>query len=176
MDSGTDEHSFLGQSLCTLRIFVFARNRQVVAPISCQSSRKYTFVVKVRGIRRFLNDIQVLLQITVSVRETMSEEDIIVSVLKRMGECKGVVCPEEATLVPFVWILVVIYALTDSVPSNSLLFFSLIRKAQYFHTVVVEGIRLREVQHIESHFLSRVSIGAPEEVPLSVTISVDVVL
>jgi len=99
-------------------------------------------MVKIRSIRLFLNVSQVLLQITVSVRETMSEENLVISVLKRMGKSKSVVRPEEATLVSFVLILVIVYALADSVPSYSLLFFSLIREAQYFHAVIVERIRL----------------------------------
>ena len=133
-------------------------------------------MVKIRSIWLFLNVSQVLLQITVSVRETMSEENLVISVLKRMGESKSVVRPEEATLVSFVLILVIVYTLADSVPSYSLLFFSLIREAQYFHAVIVEGIRLCKVQHIKSYLLSGVSIGAPKKVPLSVSVCVDVIL
>lgn len=56
----------------------------------------------------FFNFTQIVLQITVSVWEAMSEENIVISMFESMSKCERVICPKEATLVTFVLILIII--------------------------------------------------------------------
>lgn len=88
----------------------------------------------------------------------MGKENLVIIVLKSMSKGESIVSPEEPTLVPFVLILIIINTLTYSVPSYSLLFFNFIREAQYFHAIVVKGVRFSEVEEIESDFLIFVGI------------------
>lgn len=61
-------------------------------------------------------------------------------------------------------------------PSYSIVSLRVLAIAKYFHAFVVQTIRLGKVQNIELHFQSSPRVRAPEEIPLSVTIRVDIVL
>ena len=50
------------------------------------------------------------------------------------------------------------------------------RKAQNLHTVVVERVRLAKIEHVESYCMAFPRVGTPEEIPLRMSIRVNIVL
>lgn len=61
-------------------------------------------------------------------------------------------------------------------PSCSFVLLQLVREAQNFHSVVVEGIWLCEVNDVESDFFALSSSTYSKEIPLRMAVGVDVVL
>ena len=74
-----------------------------------------------------------------------------------------------------VWKVVDISA--DPVPSNLLLIASLqTRVAQHLHAVIVQRVWLGQVKYVELDCLALSNVAGSEEEPLSMSVSVDVVL
>ena len=96
--------------------------------------------------------------------------------LERVREGEGVMESLETHVVTPVIIHMVINIFTDTVPANSFSFLYLIGESQYLHTIIVEGVRLHQINHIEFYFHALESVADTEEVPLSVPIGVYVIL
>ena len=107
----------------------------------------------------------------------MSKELLIITMFKSMNKSKCV----EILLISsyhfsFEIIFVIIYLLTDSMPSDILFLFLLLRETQYLHTIVVKRIRFGQVYYIESIFLPFFKIMNSVEKPLGMTICINIIL
>lgn len=102
---------------------------------------------------------------------------MVVVVLEGVREREGVMSqlPEPADLAP-VLVGHIRNVLADSVPAYALLLFELVREAEGLHAVVVQGVWLGKVEHIELDPSSALRVADTEEVPLRMTVSVDVIL
>jgi hypothetical protein len=107
----------------------------------------------------------------------MGEKLLIIIMFKSMDKCECVkVLLEPSNHFSLKIIFIIINLFPDSMPTNVLFLFLLLRETQYFHTVVVKRIRFSQVDYIESVFLPLFEIMNSIEKPLSVTISVDIIL
>lgn len=173
----TDEDSLLGQSFCTLGIFVFARDSEVLASVASQRARQSTPVVKVCRVTVFFDFVQVILQIRVGIREAVREELLVVVVSEFDCESQGVVGFGVARPSFFLeFVLVVNNAFAYSVPACALFVLQLVREAQDLHAIVVQGVWFGQVNYIKSDFLALAGVADSEEVPLRVAVGIDVIL
>ena len=123
-----------------------------------------------------LDSSKIFSQICISVREAVAEEDMVIIVLEGMGKSESEVGADEPIIVSSVLVSEVIDILTDSVPSYTFSVFKFIAKAKDFHAIVVKTIRFCQIKHVELDFLTSSSVTDPEEVPLRMSICVDVIL
>ena len=158
MDSGAYKHSLFGECLGTFRVLILAGDRQIFAPISSQGSAQSASVEEILGAGVFLDTNEIVLEIRISVREAVSEENLVVGLLPNMVESEGVEASRVLKGIPSIRILVVVYVLTYSMPTNTLIVLDLVRVIQHFHTVVIERVGLREINDIESYFLACLSV------------------
>ena len=76
----------------------------------------------------------------------MSKELLIITVFKSVNKCKCVeILLKSSNHFSFEIIFVVIYLLTDSMPTYVLFLFLLLRETQYLHTIVVKRIWFSQV-------------------------------
>ena len=106
----------------------------------------------------------------------MAEENLVVVVLKGVGKCKREVTRSVFAYFSFELIRKVCNILTDSVPTNTLRLFQFVRKAEHFHAIVVKRVWLCQIKHIKLDFLTLPRVPNSEEIPLSVSIRVYIVL
>ena len=90
----------------------------------------------------FLNPSYVLLQVRVSIRKAMREEQLILVMLKCVSESKCIEGAQELVIISFIWTRMIIDVLTDAMPAYSFSLFDLVREAQYLHAVVIKRIWL----------------------------------
>ena len=121
-----EEYALLGKSLCTPRILVFTRDRQVVATVTSESARQGRPMVEVRARGVLLNSSEVLLQVRVRVWEAMREEDLILIVLESVRKCECIERAQETVIVSLVWSGRVVDAVTDTVPADALCVLNLV--------------------------------------------------
>ena len=123
--------------------------------------------------------VDILGQVRESVGVTVGEVNGVVLVLIVISERVGEVAAEDSVR----WLLVI---LTDTIlvvadfcsptmPADVSMRSHLLRVDQDFHALVIETVRLAEVQHVEAH-LDWLVVRCPEEVPLGVPTSVHIVL
>lgn len=126
MDSGTYKHSLFGECLGTFRVLILAGDRQIFAPISGQGSTQGASMEEILGAGVFLDTNEIVLEIRISVREAVSEENLVVGLLPNMVESEGVEAPRVLEGIPSVIILVIVNILTYSMPSNALIVLDLV--------------------------------------------------
>ena len=131
---------------------------------------------EILGCCILLDSSKIFSQICISVREAVAEEDMVIIVLEGMSKSESEVGADEPIIVSSVLVSEVIDILTDSVPSYTFSVFKFIAKAKDFHAVVVKTIRFCQIKHVELDFLTSSSVTDPEEVPLRMSICVDVIL
>ena len=176
MHSCTDKYSFFGHGFGTFGIFVFAGDGEEFTFVAGQSPGEEALMKKVLGVWILLNSLKIFLQIAVGVWEAVSKELLIVVILKRVSEREGVIATEESAHIPLVIIGVVVDLFANPVPPSAFLLLLLVGEAQDFHAVIVEGVWFRQIQNVELYFLALRGVRATEEIPLSISIGVYVVL
>lgn len=106
----------------------------------------------------------------------MCEELLIIVVFECVCEWKRVVSlPLLLTNLSFELILIVSDIFSYSMPSKVTCLIVFVWKAEYFHSVVVEWVALRQIDNIECNLLSLDCIAHLEEVPLSMPVCIYVV-
>ena len=128
------------------------------------------------GIRHYL--IQVFGQVSVGVRIAVSEVHGVISVLKVVRERVGVVGTEDATRLLLVLadaVLIVANLRSCSMPTDILEGSHLFRVDKDLHALIIKTVRLAQIEHVEPD-LDGLVVLRSEEVPLSVTTCVDIVL
>lgn len=109
----------------------------------------------------------------------MSEVDLVIIGVKCVSECQSVVSfvlkSVSGSLV-FDVILIVANVRTNSMPASVVLFGELLAVRENTHALVVETIRFRQIDYVEPYFVAFLSVTDTEEIPLRMTVSVDVVL
>lgn len=81
---------------------------------------------EILGAGVFLDTNEIVLEIRISVREAVSEENLVVGLLPNMVESEGVEAPRVLEGIPSVIILVIVNILTYSMPSNALIVLDLV--------------------------------------------------
>ena len=81
---------------------------------------------EILGTGVFLDTNKIVLEIRISVREAVSEENLVVGLLPNMVESEGVEASRVLEGIPSIRILVVVNVLTYSVPSNTLVVLDLV--------------------------------------------------
>ncbi len=107
----------------------------------------------------------------------MWEKDIIIIMLKSNNKSKWVMIPQPPLIcISQKLILYIINILSNSMPPSSIIqsFFCRIRK--YFHSIIIQWIRLIQVNDIKPDRNSFPRIWNPKEKPLRVPIRIDVIL
>jgi hypothetical protein len=176
VDSRTQENSFFGLSFGTLRVLILTGNGEVFTFVTCESPSESSSVEEVLAIGVFLNPKKIFLEIGVGVGVAVCEVDLVVIVLESVGEAEGKVVLVVPVALSFVLIGVVVNILANPVPPHSLVLFVFIAETQNAHAVVVQRIRLIQVQNIESHLTVLSGIAYSKEVPLGVSIGIYVIL
>ena len=126
MDSGTYKHSLFGECFGTLRVLIFAGDRQIFASIASQGPAQGASMEEILGTGVFLDTNEIVLEIRISVREAVSEENLVVRLLPNMVESEGVKAPRVLEGIPSVTILVVVYVLAYPMPTNALIVLDLV--------------------------------------------------
>lgn len=155
------------QDLAVLAWYRFAKRLPLAEVFSC-------------GIH--LDVVEVLQEIGIGVWNAVSKVDCVVVVRELVTEREGVVGAAEAADVSLDVVAEVGYLVAASVPATSVgailvgTFRHLFRVDAYFHSKVEEGVGFGKVLDVELDVSSFSSVFNLEEEPLSVTISVDVIL
>ena len=176
MHSRTNEDSLLLKTRLTFWIFVLTCDSQIFTFISCQCSTQSVPMKEVLSVAVLFYSAEIISQIRISVRKAVSEVYLVIVRLKLMRKGKGVVIPSHPQVLSLVSILVITYLWPNSVPSNVSLFLRLLGESQDLHSVVIKRVRLGQIQNVEFDFQVFASIGHSEEVPLGVSIGVDIIL
>ena len=119
---------------------------------------------------------QVFEKITISVGHWISKVNSIIIVFELISESKSVKVFVSIFGVLFQVILKVGYIRASSVPLSFILLIFLLRKAKYFHSIVVKRITFCKIETIKFDRFVCSSVLNSKEKPLSVTVSVDVIL
>ena len=106
----------------------------------------------------------------------MCKVNLILIIFKGMCECESVVVAGESNIFLFVIILEIWYICAYSMPSQVFLFLTSDRESKNSHSIIIEGITLWKIVNIEFDLFMRSCIPYPEEVPLSMSICVNVIL
>lgn len=126
MHSGSNDDSFLFILLAAvlLSVFFLARDRQVLASVTCERPAEYASVQKVFAPIFLLNSGQVFLQVTVSVGEAMRKKLLVAFILESVREWKWIVGLDHIVInFAFELVLVIRYVTSNSMPTRT--FFSL---------------------------------------------------
>ena len=126
MDSSAYKHSLFGECLSTFRVLILAGDRKIFAPISGQGSAQGASMEEILGASVLLNANKIVLEIRISVREAVSEENLVVGLLPNMVKSEGVEASRVFEGIPSIRILVVVNVLTYSMPSNTLIVLHLV--------------------------------------------------
>ena len=100
----------------------------------------------------------------------------VIIVFEYVRESERVVISGKAKVITLVLVLIVRNTIAYPVPAHSLLLLDFSRKWQDPHSVVVERVRLHEIDYIEAYLLTLGSISYSKEVPLRVTVRIYVIL
>jgi len=178
MHSRRNKHTFFRHRPLRLGIFVLTCDGYIFAAIASQGSAQYLTIKEVAGKGQFFDCVEVITKVGVSVGERMSEVHLVIVTRKRVSECETVVAlyiPELA-VVSFEVVLIVTDVGASAVPAYVLILPVVNAEAQHSHTEIVKTVWFCEIQNIESDLHIFASVPDFEEVPLRVTVSVDIVL
>ena len=128
------------------------------------------------SLRILLNCRNIVSQVTVGVGHGIGEVNQIIIVFKRISECGGIIA---FTVVGDIFpdpVSEVSNILTVLVPADVFVLAFLVTVDRDFHAIVEEGVRLRVVEDIEANLAAGSSVTNLEEEPLSMALSVNVVL
>ena len=172
-----DENAFLVPTFLTARIFFFRCDSDILTSITSKSPAQSASIYEVLAKAIALYPSQIVTQVWIGVWETVGKVDCIIRLSECMGECQRVVASVEPVAFPFEAILVVSDVSADSMPAEFLGAISWeLRETQYAHTVVVEGVRLRQVQNVKLNRQVAPSVSNTKEEPLSMPVCIDVIL
>ena len=172
-----DENAFLVPTFLTHRILFFWCDGDILAPIASKSPTQSASIYEVLGKAIALYPSQIVTQVWVGVWETVGKVDCIIGLSECMSECQRVVASIKSVAFPFEAVLVVSDVSADSMPAEFPRAISWeLREAQYTHTVVVEGVRLRQVQNVKLNRHVTPSVSDTKEEPLSMPVCIDVIL
>ena len=107
----------------------------------------------------------------------MGKVDLVICMLECMCEGQRVIAAIEARIFTFKRILIVVNIFSNSMPAKILASLSWANRiAQDPHSVIVQRVWLRQVENIEFDSQTFEGVSYSKEVPLSMSIRVDVVL
>lgn len=151
--------------LDSLRIIVESRDDEHVTIILGDGLAKRPSSDPVLLLGVLLKGINVSDQVCVSVGVAMSEIDGVILMLENSAEGKGV---EVTSVLSFHGVLVVTDVISVSLPAFAIETGFNFRVHEGFHAVVVEGVRLEEVDNVEAIDFPGDNFLDSEVVPLSV--------
>lgn len=130
-------------------------------------------------VRLHLNLLKIVAKVRVRIRKAVAEVDRVVVRLKGVRKCQRVILlVRETVSVDLVadMILVVTNLAADAVPAQVILLGQVLTVGEYPHPLVIETIRLSEINNIEPNFVALSRVTDSEEVPLGVPIRINVIL
>lgn len=177
--SSRQKYAFFAQCLFAFRIFVLRSNRYKITSVASQGSGQHRAMEEILTVRLLFDLVHVLTQITVCIWETVSKIHTIVIAVKRVGESKCIVFfVGETVAVHLVSnvVLVVTNIAANSVPSCLFLLIQILTVGEHSHSLVVETVRFRQINYIKTDFLAFFCVRNSKEVPLSMTVGIDIIL
>jgi hypothetical protein len=133
----------------------------------------------VLGVGSALYLLQVLAQIRVSVREAVTEVNGVISGVESVRKSQRIIfLVRETITVDLIAnvVLVVADLSAYAMPAKLVLFSQVVAVGEHAHSLIVKTVRLGQVYNIEPDFVAFPRVRHFEEKPLSMAISVDVVL
>ena len=171
------EDALLGEGLGALGVLVAARDRDHVAAVARERAAERRPLEEVLRARVLLDPRDVVLQVREGVREAVREELRVIVDGQRVHEGQREEAPLElGVAVLLERVLVVVDVLADAVPADALDVLDLVGVAEHLHAIVVERVRLRQVDDVEAHLHALRRVANSVEKPLRVPVRVDVVL
>ena len=126
-----------------------------------------------------LNLLKIVTEVRVSIGKAVAEVYRIIIRLEGVRKSERVILlvrePIPVNLVADM-ILVVTNFATDAVPAQVTLLGLVLTVRKYSHPLVVETIRLSEINNIEPNFVALPRVGDPKKVPLGVPVRIYVIL
>jgi hypothetical protein len=126
-----------------------------------------------------LNLLKIVAEVRVSIGKAVAEVYLIIVRLECVRKSERVIFlvrePITVDLVADV-ILVVTNFAADTVPAQVILLGHVLTVRKYSHPLVVETIRLSEINNIEPNFVALSRVGHPKKVPLGMPVRIYVIL
>ena len=117
------------------------------------------------------------MQVGVGVGVAVREEHLIIVEFEGTGECEGVESSNDSiNLFALEVVAEVVDVEASPVPPYLVSGLEFVRKGQNAHSVVVQRVRLSQVDDVEFNRLALLRVAHSEEVPLRVSVGVDVIL
>ncbi len=172
-----NEDTFFRFAFLAIGVLILRRDGDILATVACQRPAKCTPVEEILGEAVSLNAGEILHQVRVGVGEAVGEVNLVVRLCELVREGQRVVAPAEAIALPLEAVLLVVYVRADSVPGELVRAVSrVLRERKHAHAIVVERVRLGEVQNIEFYFHILPRVADSEEEPLCMAIGINVIL
>ena len=106
----------------------------------------------------------------------MREIDLVFIILEGMSKSESIVVACKTHVLFFIVVLKVRDISANTMPTKVLFFLSSNWKREDPHAVIIKWITLRKIIDVEFNLIMLVSVTHPKEVPLSMSVGVNIVL